>query len=83
MTQGSNLRSLLCTKPTLDVNERKGQESRLGGGLASEGFLQEVTQAESGEHLKCKGVSRRVHRLAKWRRGQEHYVVAWLGMWCF
>ena len=52
LTQGTNLRSLLCTKPTLDVNERKGQESRLGGGLASEGFLQEVTQAESGKHLK-------------------------------
>ena len=41
-----------CTKLTLDVNERKGRESRLGGGLASEGFLQEVTQAESGKHLK-------------------------------
>lgn len=71
---------LCLPKIELDVNGRKSRGSTLGGGLASEGFLQEVTQAESGEHLKWKGRSRHTKRRpGKGHHGQEPYVVARLG----
>ena len=34
------------------MNERKGRESSLAGGLAKKSFLKEVTHAESGQPLK-------------------------------
>ena len=37
---------------TLGMNERRGRQPTLAGGLAKEGFLKEVTQAESGQRLK-------------------------------
>lgn len=45
------------------MNERRGEESSLGGGLAREGFLKEVTRVESGK--------RRTWRTHSKHTGQE------------
>lgn len=61
------------------MNGRRGQESSLGGGLASDSFQKEVTQAksESREHLKWRVHSRHsgqekesLLRSLKWQSGQ-------------